>query len=141
MTSFPFYRRFAIDHHLTPRQIRGSGLLLISLGLLLLGFAAMASAALLHVPFPEQWLPPGLALVKRPVLLSEGTVLMMAAAAFAFLAMILAAATCLQGVWQLAFGSRNVAVIDSLLVLGMLMLTGGVSASLLFARPISRLLG
>jgi hypothetical protein len=134
------FRRFAIDHHLTPPQLRGSGILLMCLGLLLAGSGGLAMAALLHDPFPEQWLPAGLALVRREAGSEPAGALLMAGSACAFLAMTVAVAICLQGLWQVVVGSRNAAVIGLLLCLVALLLAGGVSASILVGRPIGRLI-
>ncbi|MBU8544076.1 MULTISPECIES: hypothetical protein [Roseomonadaceae] len=134
------FRRFAIDHHLTKHQIRGSGMLLMSLGLLLAGSAALGMAALLQDPFPQQWLSPGLALVQREAGAEPAGALLIAGWAFAFLALIAATAICLQGLWQMVVGSRSAAVIGLLMCLGALLLAGAVSASILLGRPIGRLI-
>ncbi|MBA4096791.1 MAG: hypothetical protein C0484_08500 [Rhodospirillum sp.] len=122
----------------TTKQIRVAGAVLLILAPVLLVGAAGIVWLLLGIGIPAEWLPEGTRIEGTP---GEGLAPIQRIALWGLASLFLAcgAATVLQGFWQLFLGRKNKWLLRVIIAAAVIVVVGGVAASIYTGCPIGRI--
>ena len=129
---------FTVPRTENSRQLRIAGAILLVLGPILLVGGAAFAWLLLGIQIPDEWLPEGTRIEGTP---GEGLSRFQRAGlwAVALLLLTCGAATMLQGFWQLFLGRKNKMLLRVIIAVTIVVVAGGVTASMFAGCPIGRI--
>ena len=121
----------------TTKQIRVAGAVLLILAPVLLAGAAAITWLLLGIAIPAEWLPEGTRIEGTP---GEDLSQLQRAGLWGLASFFLAcgAATALQGFWQLFLGRKNKWLLRIIIATAVIVVVGGLVASIYTGCPIGR---